>query len=431
MTAPISMVSPGPVLRATSAPARRYELDWLRAFVVLGLIPIHAAVIFSTTADTYIKNGETSWVMAVLGVFAGTWGMPLLFAVAGASAYFALRRRSGSQYLGERALRLLVPFIFATLTIIPVQVYALVVSDPGLMHAYNLPIRDPNFASSWLAFYPEYLHGYGYFLTHFSTTLAIVFWGHLWFIPRLLIYAVATLPLFLWLDRERGQRLLAWLGGLMRYPGMIYIFIVPLVVVEMVARTANVNKLTATWPLYDDWVQFSFYLLYFVYGYLLFAIPTMTVAVKRYGWLSLALGVGGFALALALPGTLTSSPFSYSLGYIVGAPVRGFVSWFWIVAILAFALSKLAFTNGLLRYLNEAAFPIYVLHMPVVTIVGMYAIQFDVPMYIKFVVIIVVALGLTLAVFETLVRRWTLMRLLFGLKPSAESGSIAPAAVPA
>ncbi|HEX9068989.1 MAG TPA: hypothetical protein VF807_09480, partial [Ktedonobacterales bacterium] len=67
-----------------AALARRYELDWLRAFVVLGLIPIHAAVFFSSAADLFIKNSDTNEIMALLGVFAGSWGMPLLFLVAGA-----------------------------------------------------------------------------------------------------------------------------------------------------------------------------------------------------------------------------------------------------------------------------------------------------------------------------------------------------------
>lgn len=396
---------------------RRYELDWLRAFVVLGLIPFHAATIFSSTADVYIKNSQTNQIMALLSAFAGAWGMPLLFLVAGASAYFALNRRTGLTYLKERVLRLLVPFVFATLVIVPVQDYAVAASNPSLITAYGLPIHNPDFLSSYPAFYVEYLQGYLYFLGHFTTTLAIIFWGHLWFIPRLFMYALCTLPIFYFFKSRQGLRLLEALSQFVRYPGAIFLFALPLMLVEMLLRAWGVNALTAHWPLYDDWIQFAFYLVYFVYGYLVFAVPGMPRAIVRHGWVALALGAIGFGLALTQASTLTIDPLNYSLGYVAGWPIRGLVGWLLVVAILSMALLRLGFTNGLLRYLNDAAFPIYVLHMPVVTLVGVYVISLGIPWELKFALIIVVAAILTVALYELAVRRIGVMRALFGLKP--------------
>jgi peptidoglycan/LPS O-acetylase OafA/YrhL len=416
MATPMAPARSAPPPAARAATSRRYELDWMRALVVLGLIPIHAAVIFSSASDLFIKNAETNQLMALVGVFGGVWGMPLLFLVAGASAYFALNRRTGGQYLKERVLRLIVPFAFASLLIIPVQVYAIVASDPTLARAFDLPINNPAFTASYWAFYVEYLRGYVYFLTHFSPELAVIFWGHLWFIPRLFAYALVTLPLFFWLKSRSGQRLLTALGRLMRYPGAIYLLALPLVIVEMLTRATHINALTAGWPLYDDWVQFTFFLLFYIYGYLVYAISTMPAAIMRYGWASLALGLAGFALALTRSDTLTTSPFNYSLGYIAGVPIRDFVSWFWVVAVLSFAFHVFTFSNGLLRYLKEAAFPIYVLHLPILTVVGVAVVRLDLPLLAKFLLIIVVALGLTLALFELVVRRFRATRVLFGLK---------------
>jgi glucan biosynthesis protein C len=45
-------------------------------------------------------------------VFGNAVAMQLLFLLAGAATWFALRRRSGSQYAKERLMRLLIPFIF-------------------------------------------------------------------------------------------------------------------------------------------------------------------------------------------------------------------------------------------------------------------------------------------------------------------------------
>ena len=407
----------GPTQSARATPPRQYELDWLRALVVLGLIPIHAAVIFSTAADTYIKNSQTSPVMALLGAFAGAWGMPLLFFVAGAAAYFALNRRTSSAYLRERVTRLLVPFAFATLLIVPVQVYAVALNDPRIVASFGVPIHNPGFLSSYPAFYVEYLRGYIYFLTHFSPTLAIVFWGHLWFIPRLFVYALCALPVAFFLRSAPGAWVISGLNRVLRYPGVIIALALPLTLVEMIVRASHVNTLTTGWPLYDDWVQFAFYLVCFIYGYLLFAVSEAPRAIVRHGWLALALGVITFVVAVSQARGLTINPLSYSLGDIAGWPVRGLVGWLWMIAILSFALTRLNFTNGLLRYLNDAAFPIYVLHMPVVTVIGMYVVRLDIPWVLKLVLIVVSAFSVTLALYELVVRRFAVMRALFGLKP--------------
>lgn len=405
-----------------SAPTqRRYELDWLRAFVVLGLIPAHAAVIFSTTADLFIKNNQTSMLLSVLGAFAGAWGMPLLFLVAGASAYFALNRRTGGAYLKERILRLIVPFVFATLVIVPVQVYVIALNIPNAAQVVGLPIHNPDYLSSYPAFYVEYLIDYFYFITHFSTSMAMIFWGHLWFIPRLFAYALVTLPLFFFFKSPRGLRLIAALSDFLRHRGAIFLFALPLVIVELLVKVSQVNALTAHWPLYDDWVQFAFYLVYFIYGYLVFAIGSMPGAITRHGWAAFWLGVVTFALALSVAKGLAINPLSYSLGYIFGLPIRSFVGWFWVIAILSMAFRRLGFTNGLLRYLNDAAFPIYVLHLPVLAIVGIYVIGLDMPWALKFVVIIVAALTLTVGLYELGVRHIGVMRMLFGLKPRRPS----------
>jgi peptidoglycan/LPS O-acetylase OafA/YrhL len=94
-----------------------------------------------------------------------------------------------------------------------------------------------------------------------------------------------------------------------------------------------------------------------------------------------------------------------------------------VVAILAFSMSFLAFTNRLLRYLNEAAYPIYVIHMPIVTVIGVYVVRLDINLYAKFVIIIALALTLALVAFEYLIRRIRVLRVLFGLKPSGPIGT--------
>ncbi|MGZ3679230.1 MAG: acyltransferase family protein, partial [Ktedonobacterales bacterium] len=308
---------------------RRYELDWLRAGVVLGLIPVHAAVIFSTTADIYLKSDQRSQAMALVGAFAGAWGMPLLFLVAGAAVWFALGVRGPKRFLGERATRLLIPFVFATLVIIPVQVFIVLAANPALLKQYDVPVADPHMHMTdlYLRFYPLYLGAYGYFLTHFSPWLAPIFWGHLWFIPRLFAYSVVALPLFVFLQGARGRRAIDWLAAHCETPGFVLLFSVPLVLANMLLGSGWLTRLTANWPIYDDWDQFVFFLIFFIYGYVLYSDKRFGRAIERDGPVALIFGIVFMTLGLVLSMSRINVPFNTWLGNLSFVPLRGFVAW--------------------------------------------------------------------------------------------------------
>jgi glucan biosynthesis protein C len=89
-----------------TATSRRHDLDWLRIAAVFALIPYHSSRIFDTWEAFYVKNAETSVGLTGIRALPDPWGMPLLFVIAGASTWLALRHRTGVQYLGERVVRL-------------------------------------------------------------------------------------------------------------------------------------------------------------------------------------------------------------------------------------------------------------------------------------------------------------------------------------
>ena len=103
------------------AQARRYDIDWLRIAAVLLLIPYHTARVFNWEEDWYIKNVPTDVLAQRFIDFVGPWHMSLLFLLAGAASWLAFRYRSGAQYAGERFKRLLIPFVFGVLVIVPPQ----------------------------------------------------------------------------------------------------------------------------------------------------------------------------------------------------------------------------------------------------------------------------------------------------------------------
>jgi fucose 4-O-acetylase-like acetyltransferase len=122
----------------TSSHERRYDLDWLRVLAVLLLVPFHVALIFVLDPNSimYIKDVLNSRALDEAAGFVHMWHMPVLFIVSGAATYFALGFRSAGQYLRERFLRLLVPFLFGVLTFIPFTTYIRRIGTVSLWEHY-------------------------------------------------------------------------------------------------------------------------------------------------------------------------------------------------------------------------------------------------------------------------------------------------------
>ncbi|MGW7364999.1 acyltransferase family protein [Streptomyces sp. NPDC054841] len=101
-------------------PGRRPELDAIRTLVVVGLVFFHSALVFDTRDDYYVKNADTTEATTIVAGLAVVWAMPMLFLIAGLGSWHSLRRRGPAGFTRERLLRLGVPLVPATLTIIPI-----------------------------------------------------------------------------------------------------------------------------------------------------------------------------------------------------------------------------------------------------------------------------------------------------------------------
>ena len=128
---------------APTKSSRRYELDWLRVLIVVGLIPFHVIALFAIAVDLYVTGGHPNAVAELVEGFFMLWPMSLLFLVAGASTWFALGRRTLGRYVGERLLRLLLPFVVATLLLIPVELYVVIHAYPQLIQISDTTITPP------------------------------------------------------------------------------------------------------------------------------------------------------------------------------------------------------------------------------------------------------------------------------------------------
>jgi glucan biosynthesis protein C len=361
----------------SSRPQRRWDIDWLRVLAVLLLFYYHPARIFYTRGGWYIQNWQKSNALTDIALFIEYWHMPLFFLLAGVSTSFALRFRSGGQYVKERFTRLLVPLIFGLLVIVPPQIYF------ELLHTRRITSNTVSFVD----FYPHFFDGY--YTGEFDM-------GHLWFIFYLFVFSLLMLPLFLFFKRDTGQRLIGRLAGFLSRPGMIFLLAVP-------AMVANYLML-------DFYPNPIYFLTFFVFGYVLAADARFDDTIARHKGIALVLGVGLFVVWIS-PATRDVISFNWP------QPItRDLIGWFCLIAILGYGKQFLNFTNGFLKYAGEASYPAYILHQTVIVIIAYYVVRWNAGVLVKFAIIVAASLAVTVVLYDVVVKRTNVTRFLFGMR---------------
>lgn len=101
---------------------RLYYIDWLRVLTVLSLIPFHAALTCLRFGTVYIKapvSGLAALPFLAVVVPLGDFFMTLLFFVSGIASFYSFNKRGAGEYVGERATKLMLPFLIGVSLSLP------------------------------------------------------------------------------------------------------------------------------------------------------------------------------------------------------------------------------------------------------------------------------------------------------------------------
>ncbi|MBN0040888.1 acyltransferase [Cellulosimicrobium cellulans] len=392
-------------------PDRRRELDAVRALVVVGLVLFHAALVFDARDDFYVKNAETTELTTFVAAPAVVCAMPLLFAIAGIGAWHSVRSRGPGGFVRERLLRIGVPLLVALVLLLPL---------PQFLRARV----EGTWTGSYLAFWPRFFDvrlepGDVPFVLdgeHFET-------GHLWFLVLLLTWALVLAALVRLVPDDVARRTRERLA---RRAGARGAVLAPAVVVGAVCAAHELEEGLAAWSRWG-------YLLFFLAGFVLASDARFRAAVRRDAVLAGTVGLGAFAAGMLLfvgpageVGAFTGrGPAAVSFRFLYGV-----AGWCWVLALLGL-LDRWGARRSAHRgdgvavgprwrragaYLGAAVLPLYVLHQPVVVAVAYPVVTWDLPAAAKYAVIVVVSLGVLLAVYDVLVRRTRVARVLFGMR---------------
>jgi glucans biosynthesis protein C len=372
-------------------------IDWLKVVLVLGVCYYHTAQVF-TVAGWLIQDEERSLALSAFAGFGYLFGLPLLFMLSGAAAWFALQTRSARAFALQRVQRLLPPIVIGFLLISPLQAWLAAVNGGSSESLAG-------FAPGWLAALPiptgpSWLGIYGY---------------HLWFIGFLFLYGIVSLPALVWLRSDAGRRAVRRLatpvGRVLGTIGLLAGFVI--------AQLA----LRPFFPQLYDWADFLLGLGFVIAGAVLVADDRFSEALARRRWWLLALAVTSSVLLLPFVAMDRLWEFERVLAitpegvaYLV---VRSAATLAWVLAVLGLAIRYLTRRTAALDYAGDAVLPFYVLHHPIVVAIAVVAVTWPVGLWVKHLAIVAGSFGATWLLYEYAVRRVGPMRALFGLRPAS------------
>ena len=361
-------------------PSRLHGLDAVRAYALLLGVVLHATMSFFPGPRAWLVEDTQSSVLLSAAFFViHMLRMLTFFLIAGYVAHLSFDKLGAAAFFKDRLRRIGVPLVVGW----PILFVALMAAVGMLKGAID-----------------------SVSLAHFPLL-------HLWFLYLLALFYVAT---------AITHRLLARLGWLAR--AMLH----PLAIVLLA------GPLCASLYLHPYWIMWfgvptpdqslipklpsvAAYGIAFFFGWLAQAQPD-ALAMWRRRWLAHLLAaclctaycmaqVG--AAPLLMPAPQGATKLAYAASYSLGA-------WCWALALIGMAQRFLDAPSAVRRYLADASYWIYLVHLPLVVWLQSLVSGLAWPWAVKFVLILAGAFILMLGTYATLVRRTAVGAILNGQK---------------
>jgi glucans biosynthesis protein C len=363
---------------------RQYYIDWLRILLILSVFLFHIGMVFNTWG-WHVKNDQQFIALNYPMRFLHYWRMPLLFFISGAGTYFALGFKTTGEYLKERAARLLIPLIAGIFILVPVQVYVEKIDSFSSLPDYYRHMFE--------GIYPE---------GNFS-------WHHLWFIAYLFVIALFFSVLIKVFRSNLLQRVTDRIEKFFIKPVSLNILILPLLFSQIILKPYFPDE---THDIVNDWANIALYFIYFIYGFILIRSSVIKSVIEQ--------GRKSFLIQ-----TLIITAFLFASPYIFGnektADVAMDVSalcltWTCSMSAIGFASKYLNKDSGFRQLANEAIFPVYLLHQPVIVIIASIVTKMNLSTLMKFFVITLLSVVTVLVIYTFLIRPYSFTRIIFGMR---------------
>ena len=106
--------------------------------------------------------------------------------------------------------------------------------------------------------------------------------------------------------------------------------------------------------------------------------------------------------------------------------------WCWTAFMLYIGMRYLDHDSEALRYSQATLLPFFVVHQPAILAIAYFVVQWEAPIAIKLLVVVLGAFALSIGLTELVIKRVRILRVLFGMKEPPSTRLVQPQeAVPA
>jgi glucans biosynthesis protein C len=393
------------IVGTTPNTERRLDLDWVRIIAFALLIWYHVTSFYAavTPHNQALSPRVYGWLLVPM-LALSPWRLLILFIVSGAATRFMADKMKPGALRRARTARLLPPLLFGMVVIVPPISFVTV--------------------QQWYGYQGNFLDFLGHYFTadnHFCQAghcMPVPFPNpfHLWFVLYLWIYTMLLIGLLSGasgalrtLQRVLELALSGW--GLIVCPAAYL----------ALSSFALQGRFPQTLDLIHDWYNHAVYFGGFLFGFSIAKSDVIWAALERLrvrtliGALVSYMIIGAYVASTFKDGAANPAPPAMPLR-VAGAVIGGSEQWLWIAAAFGFARRYLSQRDGpMRRYLTDAIFPFYIIHMLTVVVGGYYLTGLGLNVRLEYVLLIAAT---TLSCFLTyeIVRRVPWLRLWFGLK---------------
>jgi surface polysaccharide O-acyltransferase-like enzyme len=351
-------------LSSKNSSTRRYDIDGLRTFAIGFLIIFHICLSFLPWAansgfpqNEQLLNGLWPFI-AMLTV----WRIPILFMISGMGVRFAMEHRDWKMLIKDRTIRILIPYIFGLVVL-------------NTLFAIALPYLG------WDADY-------------------IINFGHLWFLLNIYLYTLWLIGLFIYFKDNPENAFFRFMSKLFGMPLGIFVLALPLMI-----ETFLVDP--KFYSIYIDSVHgWLMGLICFFIGFLFISVQeSFWPAVIKNRWIALGAALILFSIRL----------FVFELVNEINW-LAALESMCWMLSILGFGALYLNRPSRILSYLSKSVYPVYIIHLPVQFTIAYFVIPLSWSPIVKLIVMMAGTFGISLLLYEYVLRQIKWIRPLFGMK---------------
>ena len=341
---------------------RKHYLDNLRGLTILLLFPFHIFRIYDMWDDKFYIFGEELLIPSIFNSFLRFWIMPLLFAVAGLSSHYAMKKRNAGEYIKERVSKLLIPFISGLVLIVPIQPYLAALFRNG----------QANYLDSFTKLTD---------LSGYDGAFAV---AHLWFLIFLFVISMICLPFIIWY-KNKGK---GTLGDKIPLIVVVLLGLLPCIVRSDLFKVIEIGGKSI--------LEYS---MYFLLGYFLLSNDNLLRKLEKHRFLLLVITV----LYMGITTFILNSLF-YEMA-----------SWLSILTMIGMAKRYLNFNGKITGYLSKSSFGVYLFHQSWIIVAAFLVFKFTGNPILQIPLIFILAVFLTYFTYEVC-RRISVCRWIFGLK---------------